>query len=195
MHGAEFDGELSGEYQVKNTNTILHAVGQLVNQGYFSYDASPECMANASREMTDSFNFVTSITGLSGRWQTVRQKPTVICDTGHNVGAWTYLSRQLQQLNCHELRIIFGMVEDKDIYNVMSLLPKKATYFFTKGSTKRAFPETSLKVFGEQFGLKGEAYPTVQQAYDAALQGASGEDVIFIGGSTYIVADFLKSRI
>ena len=87
------------------------------------------------------------------------------------------------------------MVEDKDIISVMNMLPKNATYYYTKGSTKRAFPETSLKVFGEQFGLKGECYPTVDKAYEAALQNATSEDVIFIGGSTYVVADFLKSRI
>ena len=145
--------------------------------------------------MSNAFKNVTKITGLMARWQTVRENPRVICDTGHNPGAWEYLSQQLQNMNCQNLRIIFGMVEDKDVYNVMALLPKNATYFFTKGSTKRAFPETSLKIFGDQFGLKGECYPTVVEAYQAAMQGATSEDVIFIGGSTYIVADFLKTRI
>jgi dihydrofolate synthase/folylpolyglutamate synthase len=92
------------------------------------------------------------------------------------------------------MRIVFGMVDDKDIYGVMSLLPKNANYYFTKGSTKRAFPETSLKVFGDQFGLKGECYPTVEKAYQAAITGTTAEDFIFIGGSTYVVADFLKTR-
>ena len=77
----------------------------------------------------------------------------------------------------------------------MSLLPKNATYYYTKGSTKRAFPETSLKIFGDQFGLKGECYPTVEEAYQAAMQGATNEDFIFVGGSTYVVSDFMKSRI
>ena len=87
------------------------------------------------------------------------------------------------------------MILSKDVYSVMALLPKNARYFFTKGSTKRAFPETSLKIFGDQFGLNGECYPTVEEAYEAAMQGATSEDVIFIGGSTYVVADFLKTRI
>ena len=135
------------------------------------------------------------MTGLKGRWQVVRKNPTVVCDTGHNVAAWEYLSRQLSNVKCRELRIVFGLVGDKDVYGVMSLLPKNATYYYTKGSTKRAFPETSLKVFGDQFGLSGESYPTMAEAYQAAMSGATSDDFIFVGGSTYVVADFLKTRI
>jgi len=87
------------------------------------------------------------------------------------------------------------MVDDKDVYGVMSLLPKNATYFYTKGNTKRALPESSLKVFGDQFGLKGECYPTVEKAYQAAITGTTSDDFIFVGGSTYVVADFLKTRL
>ena len=86
------------------------------------------------------------------------------------------------------------MVGDKDVYGVMALLPKNATYYYTKGSTKRAFPEMSLKVFGDQFGLQGECYSGVKEAYQAAISGASSDDFIFVGGSNYIVSDFLKSR-
>lgn len=191
----EFDGELSGTYQVKNANTIIKMLDSLMDSGYLSSSNIEDNMTKGVKEMNQAFMNVMSITGLKGRWQVVRKKPMVICDTGHNAGAWEYLSKQLEELPCHQLRIVFGMVEDKDIYSVMNMLPKNATYYYTKGSTKRAFPETSLKVFGEQFGLKGECYPTVDKAYEAALQNATSEDVIFIGGSTYVVADFLKSRI
>jgi dihydrofolate synthase/folylpolyglutamate synthase len=195
QHLGEFDCELTGEFQPRNMNTVVVALHRLVDMGYLADCIEEHNIRLIAEEMSNAFKNVTKITGLMARWQTVRENPRVICDTGHNPGAWEYLSQQLQNMNCQNLRIIFGMVEDKDVYNVMALLPKNATYFFTKGSTKRAFPETSLKIFGDQFGLKGECYPTVVEAYQAAMQGATSEDVIFIGGSTYVVADFLKTRI
>ena len=195
VHLGEFDCELTGQYQPRNMNTVVVAMHRLVDMGYLVDCIEDKNNRIIAEEMSNAFRNVTKITGLMARWQTVRENPRVICDTGHNPGAWEYLSKQLESLNCQKLRIIFGIVEDKDIYGVMALLPKNATYFFTKGSTKRAFPETSLKIFGEQFGLKGECYPTVVEAYQAAMQGATSEDVVFIGGSTYVVADFLKTRI
>ena len=93
------------------------------------------------------------------------------------------------------MHIIFGMVDDKDIYGVMSLMPKEATYYFTKPQTKRALPEQSVQVFGQQFELNGEAYPSVTEAYKAALKAAGSNDFIFVGGSNYIVGEFLKTCI
>lgn len=194
-HLADFSCELCGSFQPKNMNTVVTAMHKMVDIGYLADVSTGEENAKIASEMNQAFRNVTKLTGLTARWQVVRKNPTVICDTGHNPGAWQYLGPQLEALNCRELRIVFGIVEDKDIYGVMALLPKNATYFFTKGSTKRAFSEASLKVFGEQFGLKGESYPTVDAAYRAAMQGATSEDVIFVGGSTYVVSDFLKSRI
>jgi dihydrofolate synthase/folylpolyglutamate synthase len=194
-HLGEFTGELRGLYQAKNTNTVVTAMHQLQKMGYVANYHVEENKSEEQRELTEAFQNVCSITGLMGRWQVIREHPLVVCDTGHNPGGWKWLSQQLQETKCKHLRIVFGMVEDKDVYGVMSLLPKNATYYYTKGSTKRAFPETSLKVFGDQFGLQGEAYPTVQEAYKAAMTGASSEDFIFVGGSTYIVADFLKTRV
>lgn len=194
-HYGTFQCELSGSFQPKNMNTVLAAMHQLEEMGYMAKYHQEGHNEKIISEIENAFKNVTNITGLMARWQVVRQNPTVVCDTGHNPGAWEYLGKQLENTNCRELRIVFGLVEDKDIYTIMSLLPKKATYFYTKGSTKRAFPETSLKIFGEQFGLKGECYPTVEEAYQAAMQGATSEDFIFVGGSTYVVADFMKSRI
>ena len=175
--------------------TVLAAIAQLEKMGYMIEPQGESHTINVATEIGNAFKNVTKITGLLARWQTLRTNPTVVCDTGHNPGAWEYLGKQLENIKCRELRIVFGLVEDKDIYTIMSLLPKNATYYYTKGSTKRAFPETSLKIFGEQFGLKGDCYPTVEEAYQAAMQGATSEDFIFVGGSTYIVADFMKTRI
>ena len=195
VHLGDFECELTGDFQPINMNTMVVALHKLVDRGYLADCIEPKNKTLVAEEMSNAFKNVTKITGLMARWQTVRENPRVICDTGHNPAAWNYLGKQLANLKCHQLHIVFGMVEDKDVYSVMALLPKNATYFFTKGSTKRAFPETSLKIFGEQFGLKGECYPTVEEAYEAAMQGATSEDVIFIGGSTYVVADYLKTRI
>lgn len=195
IHGIEFKGELCGLCQEKNTNTILYAIHELTKMGYLCECEKPENLASIQQEMDRAFMNVTKLTGLMGRWQTVRTEPTVVCDTGHNAGAWEYLSRQLKNVKCHELRIIIGILEDKDIYTIMSMLPSQARYYWTKGSTKRAFPEASLKVFGEQFGLQGGCYATVEEAYAAAIEGVQSDDFIFVGGSTYVVADFLKTRI
>ena len=194
QHLGDFDGELSGTYQPKNTNTVVVAMHRLVDMGYMCDCIDPKNQKIIQTEMSNAFLHVCSLTGLQGRWQKVQEKPAIVCDTGHNVGGWEYLTKQIQYQDCAHRRIVFGMVEDKDIYGVMALLPKDATYYFTKGSTKRAFPETSLKVFGEQFGLKGECYSTVKEAVDAALVDATPDDFIFVGGSTYVVADFLKTR-
>lgn len=192
---ASFKGELSGIYQEKNMNTIVVALHRMVDMGYLCDCIDPSDKQMVQEEMTKAFTNISNITGLMGRWQTIQQSPTVVCDTGHNVGGWQYLSKQLNSIECDHMHIVFGMVDDKDVYGVMALLPQNATYYFTKASTKRAFPETSLKVFGDQFGLKGECYSTVEEAYNTALANATERDFIFIGGSTYVVADFLKSRV
>ena len=194
-HLGEFTCELRGEHQAKNMSTVVTAMFQMVQLGYVCDCRLPESQITVQKEMCEALTNVCNITGLLGRWQVVRQQPLVVCDMGHNVGAWEYLSKEIERVKCKNLRIVFGIVEDKDIYGVMSLLPKNATYYYTKGSTKRAFPETSLKVFGDQFGLKGESYPTVKEAYQAAISGATSDDFIFVGGSAYVVSDFLKTRV
>jgi len=194
-HYGEFKGELCGKFQQNNTRTILTALKELVTLGYLCLATNTETQAFINKEISDAFLHVCEMTGLQGRWQTIRTSPTVICDIGHNVAAWQYLSQQLTSVQCEHMHIVFGMADDKDIYGVMSLLPKDATYYFTKAHIKRALPEQSVKVFGQQFGLVGESYPTVKDAYLAAIRAAGNDDLIFIGGSNYVVADFLKSRL
>ena len=186
------NGELNGIYQEKNTNTILCAVQQLEALGYMH---AVKCQANTecqNREVRQAFLHVCSLTGLMGRWQKIGDAPLTICDTGHNVPGWQYLSKQLNNVICHHMHIVFGMVDDKDIHGVMELLPKNATYYFTKASTKRAVSENVLKLYAQGIGLEGESYVDVKSAYDAAKAAAGNDDFVFVGGSSYVVADLLK---
>ena len=179
--GTEFTGELSGFCQPKNTNTVLHAVSQLQRLGILQaidYDV---------------FNHVTAMTGLMGRWQKIGERPTVVCDTGHNTGGWQYLGRQLSAVACRQLRIVFGMVSDKDVATVMTMLPTDAVFYFTKASTHRALPVERLQAIGESLGLHGKGYPTVIEAFDAARRDAQADDFIFVGGSTYVVAELMSA--
>lgn len=192
-HYGTIQGELMGLYQEKNANTILTAIRQLEEMGYmyrFKDDSKSEAKG---KEIAEGFMTVCETTGLKGRWQVLSKEPLVICDTGHNVGGWEYLSQQISQVKCKKKHIVFGMVEDKDMEGVMALLPKDATYYFAKADNKRAVSETVLKYIGEQQGLTGEGYPTVAEAYHAAKKAAETDDFVFIGGSTYVVADLLKN--
>lgn len=174
-------GELGGLYQKKNTNTILHAVRFLYNQHIIKNTGS----------INNGFYNVCRLTGLIGRWQKIGSNPSVICDTGHNVGGWTYISRQLQVQKYNKLYIVFGMVNDKDVDGVMCLLPKNAHYYFTKPQSKRAIPEKDIQRKAITHGLAGDCYNDVPSAYTAAKKMATPDDMIFIGGSSYIVSDLL----
>ncbi len=194
-HYGNIQGELSGLYQEKNTNTILAAVRILEELGYmyrFSDDSKSEVKG---KEIANGFMSVCEITGLKGRWQTVSERPKVICDTGHNVAGWEYISRQLAMVECNKMHIVFGLVEDKDMDGIMALLPKDAVYYFTKAANKRAVSENVLKVIGAQKGLTGESYPSVVEACQSARNAAAADDFVFIGGSSYVVAEFLKNAI
>ena len=182
-HYGDIIGELQGEYQVKNTNTILHAAKALQDQGILQHKES----------VVQGLSHICALTGLEGRWQRLADHPVVICDTGHNVGGWEYLCHQIAEYPCKQRRIIFGMVDDKDIDHVMKMLPADATYYFTKAVTKRAIPEEKVHKIATSYGLTGNAYPSVPDAYKKALSDADGEDFIFVGGSSYIVADLLTS--
>ncbi len=170
--------ELKGSYQLKNKQTILCAVSHL-----------PLSISPSS--IKEGLSHVVELTGLMGRWQTIRERPTVICDTGHNVGGWQYLSQQIKSQPCKNLHIVFGMVDDKDIDTVMNMLPTNATYYFTQAQTKRAIPANIVEEKGKEHHLKGYVFPQVADAYKAALHHANEDDFIFVGGSSYIVADFL----
>ena len=177
-----FKGALGGFYQVKNANTILHVVDLLRSSN----------MSIPTACVQKGFAEVCALTGLMGRWQTVRRQPLVVCDTGHNEGGWQYLGKQILQPECKTRRIVFGMVDDKDIDHVMNHLPKNAVYYFTRATTHRAIPETKVLEYGKQHNLHGNCYGSVAEAYEAALSDADPQDFIFVGGSSYVVADFLE---
>ncbi len=180
----ELECELKGLCQAKNTRTILTALPLLRKAGY---RLDEEAVRNG-------FKQVCELTGLMGRWQKLQDRPTLICDTGHNIGGIAYIAKQLQQQHYRKLHIVIGMVSDKDIRGVLALLPKEADYYFTKASVKRALGEHELQQLGIQSGLNGDCYPDVPTAVHAVQQKSLPEDFIFVGGSSFIVADLLANR-
>ncbi len=177
----DYQYELKGLYQSKNLQTSLCAIDQLIRNGYHITEEN----------IQNGLLHVTHHTGLRGRWQIVRHSPTVICDTGHNVGGIKYIAQQLKEQKCQELRIVFGMVSDKDVNSVLELMPQNAKYYFCQASVKRAMPHHQLKRLAKQHNLQGNSYKTVENAYKKALSQSNPNDCIFVGGSTFIVADFL----
>ena len=177
----EIVGELGGAVQVNNAATVLTAVKTLRE---LNISITTEAVAKA-------FSSVVELTGLMGRWQKLEERPKVICDTGHNIGGMQYIAEQLASMHYDKLHIIIGMVNDKDINGVISLLPPDATYYFTQASVKRALPAEEVMKIGNSHGLLGAAYPSVKDALEAAKRNASENDLIFVGGSTFIVSDLI----
>ena len=176
------DGELGGDYQVKNANTILNALMRLIGLGYNISDES----------IKKGFSSVCATTGLMGRWQILGTEPKTVCDAGHNIGGIKYIVNQLKREKYATLRIVFGMVNDKEIDEVLAMMPKDATYYFTQASIRRALPAEQMKEKAARYGLIGKSYPSVKSALQAAQSDASTDDFIFIGGSCFIVADLLQ---
>lgn len=180
-NGSHLIGELSGDYQEHNMNTILCACNILKQINIIKDDNFIiKGLANICKN-----------TGLMGRWQTIQTKPKVICDTGHNVAGWNYLAPQIKRQKCNQLRIVFGMVDDKDIDSVMELLPKNATYYWTQAETKRAIKVERVAELALQHELNGKIFNNVKDAYTKALNDSAADDFVFVGGSSYIVADLL----
>lgn len=179
----ELYGELGGMCQEKNTATILAAVEELKFIGYQLEESN----------IRKGFAYVCEMTGLMGRWQTLGENPKVICDTGHNVGGMQYIVKQIKNTSHDKLHIVMGMVSDKDIHTVLSMLPKDAFYYFTQASVKRALPVEEFAKIAREAGLEGNEYPNVQTAFQEAHKNALKDDLIFVGGSTFIVADMLKT--
>ena len=179
---SELRGELCGYCQEKNTNTVLHALTALRQAG----------LRFEEPDVRRGFAHVCELTGLMGRWQRLSTSPTVICDTGHNEGGFAYIVRQLEAQPCNTMRIVFGMVSDKDVTTILAMLPKNAVYYFTQASVKRALSADDMRQKAALCGLSGHSYPTVSEAYNAALNDAETDDFVYIGGSSYVVADLLS---
>lgn len=175
-------GELKGPAQDKNARTVLTAVEVLLETGY---DIPREAVYKG-------FANVITITGLMGRWQQLQSSPKIICDIAHNAHGLRYIAEQLRSEKFDQLHIVFGMVNDKDVKSVLALLPEDALYYFTKASVERALNEKMLAQQATGFGLHGTTYDSVSLAVTAAKENADKNDLIFIGGSSFIVADALS---
>ncbi|MGL4909171.1 MAG: bifunctional folylpolyglutamate synthase/dihydrofolate synthase [Bacteroidales bacterium] len=174
--------DLLGDYQQKNLCTALTALDILQNQKYclLSEKILENGLANAAR-----------ITVLFGRWQILSSAPTIVCDTAHNPHGIKETMLQLANQNCLHKHIVLGVLGDKDVENILALLPKDATYYFTQSSNPRSMPIATLHEKAWAMGLCGQAHATVSKAMLAAQTNASIRDFIYIGGSTFVVADAL----
>ena len=175
----EYKLGLNGIYQQKNLATVLSSVDILNSSGI---KIKKEALRNGLKHVVEN-------TGLQGRWQKIGDHPIIICDTGHNEGGIKYITKQLEMEKYDKLHIVFGMVSDKDITKVLSMLPEKAIYYFCKASVERSLDENILKEKALVYRLSGEAYSTVKDALEAAKNNSSENDMIFVGGSTFVVAE------
>ena len=171
--------DLTGSYQLKNIKTVLSAVKQLREQGFVITD---EHLQIALRQ-------VKTLTGLHGRWEVLSIDPLTICDTGHNPEGIQEVLKNINATPYQHLHFVVGMVNDKDISKVLSMLPTDATYYFCKPDIPRGLEAESLKHQAESFGLSGEIYPNVKTAYQSAQKNATKSDLVFVGGSTFVVAE------
>jgi dihydrofolate synthase / folylpolyglutamate synthase len=178
---ATYSLDLLGNYQQKNICTVLAAIDSLKTHAYDLTDIS----INNGLKKTSSY------TGLLGRWQVLGHKPLIICDTGHNEAGIRCVVKQIEQLEYQKLHFVFGVVSDKDISRILPLLPKDAEYYFTRASIPRAMDEHQLMEQGKEHGLIGKTYKNVSNAIDSARRNSKPNDLIFIGGSTFIVAEAL----
>ena len=174
---------LTGDYQQENVVTTLSAISRLRATGW-------DLPGSAVHQGLDS---VVQNTGIMGRWQTVGSNPRSICDSAHNVAGISAVVNQVLQTPWKELHMVWGMVSDKDLHAILPLLPKNAHYYFTRSTVPRALDARVLQEAAVSQELKGEAYGSVKEAYRAAEERAGDTDMIFTGGSTFVVADLLEA--
>ena len=173
--------DLIGNYQSKNIRTVLQTIKELQQIGY---DISKD-------QIEKGLLHVVKNTGLMGRWQQIHSSPKVICDTGHNREGLKYVMDQISKEHFDALHIVFGVVNDKDLNSIIHLLPKQATYYFCKPDMPRGLDAHILRQFFSDHQLRGEAYNSVKEAYQAALSLGKPNDFIFVGGSTFVVAEII----
>ena len=173
--------DLQGAYQEKNIKGVIAVTELLIHQGW---DITPENIAQGLLHVVHNTN-------LKGRWQTLGSYPTIVCDTGHNVGGLTYVMEQLKKQTYTHLHIVVGFVKEKDVNSVLELFPKEATYYFCSPAIARGLNVNTLKEIATTKGLQGERYSSVAEALNAAKAQALPTDFIFVGGSTFVVAEVL----
>ena len=173
--------DLQGTYQEKNIKGVIAVIELLIHQGW---DITSENIAQGLLHVVRNTN-------LKGRWQTLSSYPTIVCDTGHNVGGLTYVMEQLKKQTYTHLHIVVGFVKEKDVNSVLELFPKEATYYFCSPAIARGLNVDTLKEIAIAKGLQGERYSSVAEALNAAKAQALPTDFIFVGGSTFVVAEVL----
>ncbi|MCB0409071.1 MAG: bifunctional folylpolyglutamate synthase/dihydrofolate synthase [Flavobacteriales bacterium] len=177
----EYESDLKGIYQKKNKKTVVQAIHILKEKGW---NVTEEAIENG-------FQNVIKNTGLLGRWQTINQTPLTICDTGHNESGVKEIVSQLTQMSYKKLHFVFGAVNDKSIDNVVVLLPKDASYYLCQANIPRALDIESLYEIFKKFKLNVQKFNSVHSALKAAQQNAESQDLVFVGGSTFVVAEIL----
>ena len=171
--------DLTCYYQTKNLVTVLETIAQLQRDDWKVSDA----------HIDKALRQVKKMTGLQGRWEIIHQHPTIVLDVAHNADGIKQVASQIELSTYKDLHIVIGLVKDKEIEMVLSLLPKEATYYFTRAGIPRAVPELELRQKGNSIGLKGEHFPTVNQALEAARNHAHKDDLIIVCGSVFVVGE------
>lgn len=177
----DLESDLKGGYQKDNKRTVLVAIDQLIATGF----------SVAQHHIEHGLKHVQNQTGLLGRWQILAREPLLICDTAHNVDGLAMTMQQLLTLPAKQLHLVLGFVSDKALEDILKLMPKSGIYYYCAPNNLRAMPVAHLSQKAREVGLKGEAYQSVQEALDEALNQAESEDVIYVGGSTFVVAEVL----
>jgi dihydrofolate synthase/folylpolyglutamate synthase len=176
-----YECDLKGSYQAKNIKAATQTLTILQQLGF-----------NTSEEQISSgFKNVVKNTGLLGRWQTISDAPKIICDTAHNKEGLTYVMKQLKEEKFEELHMVIGMVSDKNIEGILSLFPKEAMYYFCKPNIQRGLDAKALANKFMANGFNGTSFKSVNEAYKAAKKNATKNDLIYVGGSTFVVAEIL----
>ncbi|MBN1985458.1 MAG: bifunctional folylpolyglutamate synthase/dihydrofolate synthase [Prolixibacteraceae bacterium] len=173
--------DLTGFYQQQNLPAVLKAVEVMQKRGW---DISQQ-------HVFDGLAVTAKLTGLRGRWQIIGANPKIVCDTAHNFDGMLQIVKQIEQTPFKNLHIVFGMVNDKEPDKVLSILPQNAGYYFTKANIPRALNENILAKAARRFGLEGKCYSSVTEAFIAARKNAGSHDLIYVGGSTFVVAEIL----
>ena len=175
----EYESDLKGAYQQKNKKTVVATIQVLQELGW----------KIAENHIKQGLLNVVKNTGLMGRWQVLSKQPFTVCDTGHNEAGIKLILAQLAEQTYEKLHFVLGVVNDKDITNILQLLPKNATYYFCQANIPRALEVSVLAEKATAVGLSGTTFPSVEAAYQAAQKNATAQDMIFIGGSTFVVAE------
>ena len=178
----DFECDLKGSYQKQNIKTVAQTIKVLNTQKRFLV---------SDKQLVNGFKSVVENTGLKGRWQILQEQPKIVCDTAHNKEGLSYVIKQLDEEEFNKLHMVIGVVNDKDLDSILPLLPKHAMYYFCKPDIPRGMDVDKLKNKFLDYGFKGNSYNTVNEAFNSAFQNAESEDFIYVGGSTFVVAEII----